>query len=59
MASIEKQFKGRETTKSVKNRNSYKVELVINGKVVVFLPGKTVKIPASFVVPSNLGLYVK
>ena len=44
-------------TKKVRNRNEYKVELLIDGNVVVFPPKKTVKIPANFDVPSNLGLY--
>lgn len=44
-------------TKRVRNRNDYKVELLINGNVVVFPPKKTVEIPTNFSVPSNLGLY--
>lgn len=44
-------------TKRVRNRNDYKIELLINGNVVVFPPKKTVEIPANFDVPSNLGLY--
>ena len=43
--------------KRVRNRNDYKVELLIDGNVVVFPPKKTVEIPANFDVPSNLGLY--
>lgn len=44
-------------TKKVRNRNDYKVELLIDGKVVVFPPKKMVEIPTNFNVPSNLGLY--
>lgn len=44
-------------TKKVRNRNDYKVELMIDGKVVVFPPKKMVEIPTNFNVPSNLGLY--
>lgn len=44
-------------TKKVRNRNDYKVELLIDGNVVVFPPKKTVEIPSRFNVPSNLGLY--
>ena len=44
-------------TKKVRNRNHYKVELLIDGNVVVFPPKKTVEIPSNFDVPSNLGLY--
>lgn len=44
-------------TKRVRNRNDYKVELLIDGNVVVFPPKKTVEIPTNFDVPINLGLY--
>lgn len=44
-------------TKKVRNRNPYKVELLIDGNVVVFPPKKTVDVPTNFDVPSNLGLY--
>lgn len=43
--------------KKVRNRNDYKVELMIDGNVVVFPPKTTVEIPANFDVPSNLGIY--
>ena len=46
-------------TKSVRNRSGHRVELIIDGKVVVFLPRKIVEVPASFDVPTGLGLYVK
>lgn len=44
-------------TKKVRNRNPYKVELLIDGSVVVFPPKKAVDVPVNFDVPSNLGLY--
>ena len=44
---------------SVRNRSGHRIELLVDGKVVVFLPGETTKVPANFVVPQNLGLYVK
>ena len=43
--------------KRVRNRNDYKIELLIDGNVVVFPPKKTVEIPANFDIPINLGLY--
>lgn len=46
-------------TKSVRNRSGHRVELVIDGKVVVFLPGKITEVPADFDVPNGLGLYVR
>lgn len=47
------------TTKKVRNRSGHRVELVINGKVVVFYPGKITEVPANFDVPRGLGLYVR
>lgn len=47
------------TTKMVRNRSGHRIELVINERVVVFLPGKTVEIPADFDVPNGLGLRVR
>lgn len=47
------------TTKSVRNRSGHRVELVINGKVVVFQPGKITNVPIEFEVPKGLGLYVR
>ena len=44
-------------TKSVRNRSGHRVELVIEGKVVVFFPGKITKVPVDFDVPNGLGLY--
>lgn len=45
--------------KSVRNRSGHRVELVIDGKVVVFFPGKITEVPADFDVPNGLGLYVR
>lgn len=49
----------KKTTKFVRNRGGHRVELVINGRVVVFLPGKSVEIPIDTEVPNGLGLYVR
>ena len=49
----------KKTTKAVRNRSGHKVELVIDGKVVVFLPGKVVEVPTEFQIPGGLGLFVK
>lgn len=49
----------KKTTKSVRNRSGHRVELVIDGKVVVFLPGKTVEVPMDFQIPGGLGLFVR
>ena len=46
-------------TKSVRNRSGHKVELLIDGKVVIFLPGKVVEVPVDFQIPGGLGLYVR
>lgn len=46
-------------TKGVRNRSGHRVELVIDGKVVVFLPGKVTEVPINFQVPNGLGLYVR
>ena len=51
--------KSAKTTKSVRNRSGHRVELVIDGKVVVFLPGKITEVPMDFQVPNGLGLYVR
>lgn len=45
--------------KTVHNRNKYKVELVVEGKVVVLLSGKSAQVPVGYKVPENMGLYVK
>lgn len=46
-------------TKWVRNRSGHRVELVIGGKVVVFMPGKNTEVPANAEIPSGLGLHVK
>lgn len=46
-------------TKFVRNRSGHRVELYIDGKVVVCLPGQTTEIPAYAEVPNGLGLYVR
>lgn len=46
-------------TKGVRNRSGHRVELVINDKVVVFLPGKVTEVPMDFQVPNGIGLYVR
>lgn len=46
-------------TKSVRNRSGQKIELFINGKVVVFLPGKITKVPFDADIPQNIGLFVR
>lgn len=45
--------------KTVHNRNTYKVELVVEGRVVILLPGKSVQVPKDYNVPVNMGLYVR
>lgn len=51
--------KNAKEIKFVRNRSGHKVELVIDGKVVVFLPGKVVEVPINFDIPNGLGLYVR
>lgn len=51
--------KSAKTTKLVRNRSGHRVELVINEKVMVFLPGKTVEVPIDCQIPGNLGLFVR
>lgn len=46
-------------TKGVRNKGNNRVELVINGSVFVFLPGKLVKVPYDADIPEGLGLYVR
>lgn len=48
-----------ELTKKVRNRSGHRVELVIDNKVVVFLPGKITEVPIGFDIPNGLGLYVR
>lgn len=45
--------------KKVRNRSGHRVELVIENKVVVFMPGKVVEVPFDFNIPNDLGLYVR
>lgn len=56
---VQTQSPAKRKTKSVRNRSGHRVELVIDGKVVVFLPGKVVEVPMNFEVPNGLGLYVR
>lgn len=51
--------KSAKKVKFVRNRSGYRVELVVNDRVVVFLPGKVVEVPIDFDVPNGLGLYVR
>ena len=44
---------------TVRNRSGHRIELIVDGKVTVFLPGEDTKVPADFIVPQDLGLYVK
>lgn len=53
------QQKAAKKTKSIRNRSGHRVELVIDGRVVVFLPGKVVEVPMDFEIPNGLGLYVR
>lgn len=51
--------KSAKKTKKVRNRSGNKIELVVEGKVVVFTPGKVVEVPMDFDIPNGLGLYVR
>ena len=53
------QKKATNKVKSVRNRSGHKIELLIDEKIVVFMPGKTVEVPMDFEVPTGLGLYVR
>lgn len=44
-------------TKAVRNRSGQRIELLIDNKVVVFLPGRITQVPADFRIPSGIGLY--
>lgn len=57
--SISAQQKTVRKTKTVRNRSGHKIELMVEGKVVVFTPGKVVTVPMDFDVPNGLGLYVR
>ena len=51
--------KSAKKVKFVRNRSGHRVELVVNGKVEVFLPGKVAEVPIDFDIPNGLGLYVR
>lgn len=46
-------------TKTVRNRSRGKIELYVNGEVVVILPGESVRVPLELDIPSGIGLQVK
>ena len=46
-------------TKTLRNASGYRMELYLNGKLVVLLPGKCVKVSAETEVPVMKGLIVK
>lgn len=46
-------------TKLVRNRSHNRVELVIDGRVFVFLPGSNVKVPMDADIPEGIGLDVR
>ena len=46
-------------TKNVRNKSNTRIELVFNEKVYVFLPGKTIRVPADADIPEGIGLYVR
>lgn len=56
MAETKKTGADAPKTKTIKNRSNHRVELLVNGSVIVFLPGSSVKVPADFNVPQGLGL---
>lgn len=41
----------------VRNRNNYKIELSVDGKILVFPPRRSVVVPDTFELPEGLGLY--
>lgn len=45
--------------KLVRNRSGHKIELAIDGKVVVFPQGESIEVPADFDIPNGLGLHVR
>lgn len=49
MASKKKTEQDAPTTKTIFNRNSYKVEIFIGGQVIPVLPMSTAEVPADFV----------
>lgn len=56
MAETKKERADAPKMKTIKNRSNHRVELLVNGSVIVFLPGSSVKVPADFNVPQGLGL---
>ena len=46
-------------TKTLRNASGYRMELYLNGKLVVLRPGKSVKVSAETEVPVMKGLIVK
>ena len=56
MTETKKQSAEAPKTKTIKNRSNHRVELLVNGSVIVFLPDSSVKVPAEFNVPQGLGL---
>ena len=45
--------------KEVYNRGGQRVELIVNGKVNVLLPGSTLEVPMDLIIPDGLGLVVR
>lgn len=45
--------------KGVYNRSGHRVELIVNGKVSVLLPGSTLEVPMDLTIPDGLGLVVR
>lgn len=45
--------------KEVYNRSGHRVELIVNGKVSVLLPGSTLEVPMDLTIPDGLGLVVR
>lgn len=41
----------------VRNRNNYKIELSVDGKILVFPPRRSITVPDTFELPEGLGLY--
>jgi Ni,Fe-hydrogenase III small subunit len=51
-----KSFKEVNSKRYVQNISAMKVELDINGELVVILPGVAVEIPVDFKIPGGIGL---
>ena len=54
-----KTSKSKNDVKIIGNRSGHRIELVIDNRVVVFLPGQAQKVPIDFPIPENIGLFVK